>query len=342
MAEVSATPNKPRKGAASTKPGKPAKPARTPLVRAQGLTKHYGDFVAVDHLDLEVYGGEIFGLLGPNGAGKTTTILMLLGLSEPTEGTAEVLGMDPMRNPLGVKQRVGYLPDNVGFYPTLTGRQNLRFTARLNGLKRGDAEDAITDLLDRVGLTDAADHRVDTYSRGMRQRLGIADALVKDPEIVILDEPTIAIDPEGVREILAIIRSLAVERGAAVLLSSHLLYQVETVCDRVGIFVSGKMIAEGTKAALADTFAGGVTTVIVAVDPETEVARVTAVLEGVEGVQAVRPAGLARFEVDALTDVRGAVALALSQDGIGIWELTQRGAALDEIYRQYFGEAVAR
>ena len=223
----------------------------TPLVRTHELTKRYDDVVAVDALSFEVRRGEIYGLLGPNGAGKTTTILMLLGLAEPTAGQARVLGLDPARQPLEVKRRVGYLPDSVGFYGRLTGRENLRYTARLNGLPPADAEAAITQLLDQVGLAEAAERRTDTYSRGMLQRLGIADALLKDPAVLILDEPTTAIDPTGVAELLALIRSLVSDRGIGVLLSSHLLEQVERLCDRVGIFSRGRLVAEGTMAELS-------------------------------------------------------------------------------------------
>ncbi len=152
--------------------------------------------------------GRCSGLLGPNGAGKTTTILMLLGLVEPTSGDIEVLGLDPARNPLEVKSHVGYLPDAVGFYDGLTGRENLRFTAQLNRIGRGEAESRITDLLAEVGLTEAGDNPAGTYSRGMKQRLGIADALIKEPSILILDEPTTSIDPEGVAEMLGLIRAL--------------------------------------------------------------------------------------------------------------------------------------
>ncbi len=147
-------------------------------VRTRRLTKRYGELMAVDRLDLEVRPREIFGLLGQNGAGKTTTILMLLGLTDPTDGEARVLGLDPARHPLEVKRRIGYLPDSVGFYSAMTGRENLRYTARLNGLTGRLAEDRIGSVLDQVGLTDRADTRTDTYSRGMLQRLGIADALV--------------------------------------------------------------------------------------------------------------------------------------------------------------------
>jgi ABC-2 type transport system ATP-binding protein len=220
-----------------------------PAIRTVGLTKAYEEVTVVDGLDLEIATGEVFGLLGPNGAGKTTTILMLLGLTEPSGGSMEVLGLDPRTHPLEVKRRVGYLPDAVGFYDHLTGRQNLRFTARLNHID--DAEARIDSLLDQVGLVAAGDQLAGEYSRGMKQRLGLADALVKDPSILILDEPTTAIDPEGVAEILGLIRSLAVDQNVTVLLSSHLLNQVQAVCDRVAIFVAGSVIAQGRPHELA-------------------------------------------------------------------------------------------
>jgi len=221
------------------------------LVRTHELTKRYGDVVAVDSLSFGVQRGEIYGLLGPNGAGKTTTILMLLGLAEPTSGEARVLGLDPARQPLEVKRHVGYLPDSVGFYGRMSGRENLRYTARLNGILQTDAEATITELLEQVGLDEAAERLVDTYSRGMLQRLGIADALVKEPDVLILDEPTTAIDPTGVAELLTLIRRLVAERGIGVLLSSHLLEQVERLCDRIGIFSRGRLVAEGTMAELS-------------------------------------------------------------------------------------------
>ena len=223
-----------------------------PLVEARGLTKRYGDFVAVDTLSFHVDRGEIYGLLGPNGAGKTTTILMLLGLSEPSSGEARVLGLDPARDPLEVKRWVGYMPDSVGFYGRLSGRENLEYTARLSGIADDVGAQRIEDLLTQVRLTDAADQPADTYSRGMLQRLGVADALVKDPSVLILDEPTASIDPAGVADLLDLIRGLVADRGLAVLLSSHLLAQVEQLCDRVGIFSRGHLIAEGTVAELAE------------------------------------------------------------------------------------------
>ena len=223
------------------------------VIVTRRLTKQYGDFTAVDRLNLTIRRGEVFGLLGPNGAGKTTTVLMLLGLTEPTKGVVRVVGLDPSREPLAVKRQVGYLPDNVGFYAGLTGRENLRYTAKLNGIRRSEAEPWIDELLHEVRLQDAGDKKAGQYSRGMRQRLGIADALVKRPSVLILDEPTIAIDPSGVEELLLLLRRLVAERSLTVLLSSHILGQVQSLCDRVGFFAAGRMVAAGP----LDELAGG-------------------------------------------------------------------------------------
>lgn len=300
-------------------------------IRAEGLTKRYGETLAVDHLDLSIEHGELFGLLGPNGAGKTTTILMLLGLSEPTEGHAEVVGLDPRRHALEVKRRVGYVPDAVGFYDNLTGRQNLRYTARLNRVEAGEMEDRIDGLLAEVGLADRGDDPVGAYSRGMRQRLGLADALVKDPEILILDEPTVAIDPIGVREILDLIRRLP-ERGVTVLLSSHLLEQVQSVCDRIGIFVAGRLAACGTVAELAASHGGGYT-----FELRTRGADPRPALDAVQGVVDVREHG-DLLVVNADRDVRDQLTRVLADHGTSITHLRTRSEQLDEIYRRYFTE----
>ena len=215
------------------------------IIRTSELVKQYGDVTAVDHLNLEIHKGEVFGLLGPNGAGKTTTTLMLLDLTDPTSGTAEISGLDCTRDALAVKKIVGYLPDNVGFYPDMSGRENLIFSGMMNGLTRKEAEERASGLLERVGMTYAADRKTGTYSRGMRQRLGIADVLMKDPEIIIMDEPTLGIDPSGMRELTALIRELSVKDGRTILISSHELYQIQEISDRVGIFVKGRMIACG-------------------------------------------------------------------------------------------------
>jgi ABC-2 type transport system ATP-binding protein len=315
----------------------------TPMpIRTRGLSKRYDDRLAVDKLDLDVRPGEIFGLLGQNGAGKTTTILMLLGLTEPSDGEARVLGLDPARNPLAVKRRVGYLPDSVGFYGSLTGRENLRYTARLNGLSGDSAEDRITAVIEQVGLSDRADTRTDTFSRGMLQRLGIADALVKDPQILILDEPTTAIDPLGVVEILDLLRRLVDEHGISILLSSHLLNQVQSVCDRIGIFAMGRLVGQGTLAELGRRFGDGMTLLEVGVESAdgVELQRARSILEAVPDVAGVdfdthsRTWRLQMRSADAEPRVRARVLSELSAAGLQISSLRAVVPSLDDIYRR--------
>ena len=314
-------------------------------IRTRRLTKKYGDLVAVDKLDLEVRSGEIFGLLGQNGAGKTTTILMLLGLTEPTAGEARVTGLDPARRPLEVKRRVGYMPDSVGFYSDLTGRENLRYTARLNRIPDAEAEAAIDEVLDQVGLTSRADDLTDTYSRGMLQRLGIADALVKDPDVLILDEPTTAIDPLGVVEILELLRTLVRERGMAVLLSSHLLNQVQSVCDRIGIFASGRLIGQGTLAELAERFGDGTAHIEVAFDAEGDTAvdpdRVRAAIGAIDGVVDARPGAkpddpwtIAVRPPTAEGAVRRRIPVVAAEAGLQLVSLRPIAPSLEDIYRR--------
>lgn len=215
------------------------------VIETQDLTKIYGDQVAVDHLNLKIYKGEVFGFLGPNGAGKTTTLLMLLGLSEPTSGKAWVCGFDPTREPLKIKRIVGYLPENVGFYDDLNAIQNLLYISRLNDIPDEVALEKIKELLKIVDLEVDPRKKLGEYSRGMRQRLGIAEVLLKDPQVVFLDEPTLGLDPDGSKQMLELIRSLSKEKKITVFFSSHLLDQVQKISTRVGIMIKGKMVAVG-------------------------------------------------------------------------------------------------
>lgn len=345
------------------------------IIRTSELVKQYGDVTAVDHLNLEIHKGEVFGLLGPNGAGKTTTTLMLLGLTDPTSGTAEINGLDCTRDALAVKKIVGYLPDNVGFYPDMSGRENLIFSGMMNGLTRKAAEERAVGLLERVGMTYAADRKTGTYSRGMRQRLGIADVLMKDPEIIIMDEPTLGIDPSGMRELTALIRELSVKDGRTILISSHELYQIQEISDRVGIFVKGRMIACGRidelgqqlqneglymvdfraekmedeqragnhrTAVEAGTARGAMNAAAetLASDHGTStIDELKSLVRGIEGVRLVGVKEDGTLHVESGRDIRAELFRKLTDAGYLLSELHERGGDLDEIYRKYFEKA---
>ena len=301
------------------------------VIEAHGLTKTYGRATAVDYISFSVERGEVFGLLGPNGAGKTTTILMLLGLTEISGGDVRVLGFNPAREPLSVKRRVGYLPDTVGFYDQLTAADNLRYTARLIGFKAIDREKRIAAALDQVGLSDFADKGVGTFSRGMRQRLGLAEILMKGAQIAILDEPTSGLDPHATSELLAIIRGFKAE-GVSVLLSSHLLERVQSVCDRVALFSGGRIALMGTVAELGRAVLGGG----FVVDIEAEGAGLAERLALIPGVSGVEKTGIAKLRLHADRDVRPeAAAEVVAMQGrlkyLGVQEPN-----LDAIYTRYF------
>jgi ABC-2 type transport system ATP-binding protein len=303
------------------------------LIEARGLRKRYGSAVAVDGIDLAVHRGEIFGLLGPNGAGKTTTILMLLGLTEVDEGRISVCGADPVRDPIAVKERVAYLPDMVGFYDHLSARANLRYTGRLAGIAAGELERRIGRALERVRLAEVADHKVATFSRGMRQRLGIAEILMKGAQAAILDEPTNGLDPQSTFELLDMIRGLR-EDGMAILLSSHILERVQAICDRVALFSRGRVAIEGTVHELAARVLGG--GYMLQVDSDPSHTGLAEALRAVDGVVSVEVAGPGRLLVRSSSDVRDAVARALVAAGAPLLRLAAVEPSLDEIYRRYF------
>jgi ABC-2 type transport system ATP-binding protein len=306
------------------------------VIESQNLTKRYGDFVAVDSINLMIGRGEVFGLLGPNGAGKTTTILMLLGLTEPSAGRIEVLGLDPARQPLSVKAGVGYLPDQVSFYDGLSARENLMYIARLNGLRRADARERITTALAQVGLAEVADKRVGAFSRGMRQRLGVAEVLIKHPQLIIMDEPTLGLDPDAARDFLALIRDLKAE-GITILLSSHLLHQVQAVCDRVALFHRGKIVIEGAVEELAQRVLGGAYRIHVEAEGPDDLEWT---LGHLAGVAQIKRSGPARLDLEATRDLRPEVAQAIVTAGGKLLSLTAETPSLDEIYARYFkGEA---
>jgi ABC-2 type transport system ATP-binding protein len=217
----------------------------TPLIELQHLVKRYGDKTAVDDVTLEVHAGEIFGFLGPNGAGKTTTIRVVVGLLQPTSGTVRVGGYDVQTQPLQAKAICGYVPDQPNLYAKLTARELLRFVGDLYGVKRSQVEHRIEELLRLFDLTAAGDDTIDSYSHGMKQKTALAAALMHDPRVLVLDEPTVGLDPKSARLFKDILRQMA-DRGAAVFLSTHILEIAEHMCDRIGIIDRGRLIAVGT------------------------------------------------------------------------------------------------
>jgi ABC-2 type transport system ATP-binding protein len=301
-----------------------------PIIITEQLTKRYGGAVAVDHLDLSIDQGEVFGLLGPNGAGKTTTILMMLGLTEPTSGRARVAGFDPLRQPLEVKRRVGYMPDQVGFYDNLSGIVNLRYTARLAGIPAREIDQRIEQALARVGLTDAAGNAVKTYSRGMRQRLAIAEILMKKASVAILDEPTGGLDPQATREFLELIRSLKHD-GMTILLSSHLLDLVQSVCDRVALFNAGRLGLIGRVNDLLRDVLGGSHVIRV----EARGGDLDRAIAAVPGVKRVAIDD-GTFRIEATDDLRPEIARAVVEAGGSLTTIAAGHASLEDVYNRYF------
>ncbi|MHB8492033.1 MAG: ABC transporter ATP-binding protein [Solirubrobacteraceae bacterium] len=290
-------------------------------VRARGLVKRYGEILAVDRIDLTVNPGEVYGFLGPNGAGKTTTLRMLLGLIMPTAGTVELFGRDPIRQGARALDGVAGFVEAPRFYPYLSARKNLQMMAALDG---GDAAGRIDGVLDLVDLVSAADQRVGGYSHGMGQRLGIAGALLRDPRLLILDEPATGLDPAGIRDMRLLISRLAGE-GIAVLLSSHQLAEVQEVCDRVAIVRKGSVVYEGP---LSELRAGSDRAYRLHTSDDSRALELARAEHGINdpapGHDEVRfhagEADLARFSI------------ALGQAGVAILALTPALATLEDLF----------
>ena len=308
-----------------------------PIIQLDGLTKLYGSVKAVDDLHLEIGKGEVFGLLGPNGAGKTTTILMMLGLAEPSAGTAFVCGVNATSHPIDVKRKVGYMPDSVGFYDNMTALEHLMYISRLNGIPEGETEMRARETMELVGLADEMDKKAGAYSRGMKQRLGLADVLIREPEVIILDEPTLGIDPSGVKEFLSFIRRLSREQGLTVLLSSHHLHQVQQVCDRVGIFVEGKLLVEGNIETLSrNLFGEELFTVVVTVKeslpPSWEPLKELQQYSAIQNISVSEKT----VEFSCKQDLTPDIVRFFVQKDLNVMGVQKKEFGLDEIYQRYF------
>lgn len=307
------------------------------IIQLRGLTKCYGAQKAVDDLNLDIYKGEIFGLLGPNGAGKTTTILMMLGLTDPTNGSAFVCGYNATNNPISVKKKVGYMPDSLGFYDNMTALENLTYMARLNGIAENKIGKLTAEVMEIVGLSEALHKKTSAFSRGMKQRLGLAEVLIKQPEVIILDEPTLGIDPSGVREFLTLIKRLSQEQQLTVLLSSHHLHHVQQVCDRVGIFVKGKLLAQGNINALSGALFGndGYAVSIRLADPIPDPWPLKNELEQWENIKQINTNNTT-IDFVCTQDITAALVRFFVERGYDILGVYQKDYGLDEIYQKYF------
>jgi ABC-2 type transport system ATP-binding protein len=294
-------------------------------IDCRGVTKRYGDVIAVDDLDLSVEEGEIFGFLGPNGAGKSTTINMLLDFVRPSDGTVRVLDRDARSESVAVRQRTGVLPEGFDVYSRLSGRKHVEFAMRSKGLD-GDPDE----VLERVGIADDADRAAGGYSKGMRQRLALGMALVGRPQLLVLDEPSSGLDPAGAKEMRDIVREEA-DRGATVFFSSHVLGQVEAVCDRVGIMREGSLVAEDSIDGLRDAV-GGEETLVVTVDAATD--EDVAAVEAVDGVSAASTDG-GTVTVSCSSDSKTAVIAALEDRDVAVKDFTTEEASLEDLFLAY-------
>lgn len=307
------------------------------IIETEGLTKRYRDKIAVSDLNLQIDRGEVFGFLGPNGAGKTTTILMLLGLTEPSDGKAAVCGFNPTSEPLEVKRRVGYLPENPGFYEDLTARENLAYIGRLNRIGEDRLDELLHQVLDQVGLAEDANRPVREFSRGMKQRLGIGEVLIKEPEVIILDEPTLGIDPEGVTRLLDLISELQQERGLTVLLCSHLLHQVQRVCQRIGIIVRSRLVVQGSPNELGKAILNEHQWNFL-VEVRGDQTLEEDALKALPGVDQCEKRDSGWF-VRCTRDVRPELLTLIRENGLDLMQLRAEDPTLEEIYLKYFREA---
>lgn len=306
------------------------------IVETENLVKKYGKFTAVNGLNLKINEGEIFGFLGPNGAGKTTTILMLLGLTEPTSGNIKVCGFNPVREPLKVKKQVSYLPEKIGFYEDLTAWENLEYTAYLNGYRRKQIKNKIESVLAMVGLSDRMHEKVGKFSHGMKQRLGIADVMIKEPKVIFFDEPTSGIDPEGVDEILRLIKQMASQKITAII-STHQLHQIQSICTRVGIMSQGKMIAEGPISLLGkDAISQGKYQIYVQASPIDQ--KLIDAIKSIKGVENVTVSN-GELSITCTSDMRQQISAAVLNSGSALLGLKMEEYNLHDIYLKIFRES---
>jgi ABC-2 type transport system ATP-binding protein len=312
------------------------------MIRVSNLTKRYGSLLAVDDISFEVERGGVVGFLGPNGAGKTTTIRILACYMPATSGSATIAGFDCFTQSMQVRRRVGYLPESTPLYPEMRVREYLNYRGKLRGMSRGEREAAIRRVADRCWLGEFIDRPIGQLSKGMRQRAGLADAVMHDPEVLILDEPTIGLDPNQIRETRGLIRDLG--RHHTVLLCSHILPEVEQVCSRTIIIASGQVVATGSPQELRDRFGSQGRVVAELRGPQLDVEAGARSLKGVRRVEASASDGLVRLSIDAPpeVDVREDLFQMASAKGWTLRELRREGATLEDFFVKVTAEQATR
>lgn len=301
------------------------------MIETAGLTKEYPDKVALEGLDLAINQGEIFGLLGPNGAGKTTLMLIILGLTYPTAGTCRVCGFDPIKEPIEVKRICGYLPESLGFYEDLNAIENLTYMASLNRIPKGELSRRIEEALKKVNLDGYNKTKVGKFSRGMKQRLAIANVLIKKPRVALLDEPTQGIDPKGIGEVLDIIKHLSTDEGTTILLSSHVLPQVKEICNRVGIMMKGRLLKVGPVEGLGKFDKHRY---IIDVELGMISKKLINELSEMTGVSSVRTNGN-KIKVECDRDIRTQISESVFRRGVPLLSLNAEEESLDSVYMKY-------
>jgi len=306
------------------------------MVETSKLTKVYDGVKVVDGLNLKIEEGQIFGFLGPNGAGKTTTILMLLGLTVPTSGSASIAGFNSTREALKVKSISGYVPEKVGFYNDLNARQNLLYTANLNGFFGDQADKIVVKAIEDVGLKERMEDKVGHYSKGMRQRLAIADVLVKQPKVAFLDEPTSGIDPAGINQILDLIGRIAKQNEMTIIMSSHQLSQVQSICTHVGIMSKGKLVSHGSIAELSKRASGD--KVIIEIQLAEVPPEIVDALRRIKGVKTVTQ-NQTTLTISCNEDLRRQISKVIAEKNGLITQMELRSLTLDDIYMSILQEA---
>ena len=300
------------------------------MIEANQLSKTYGNFVALAGISFEAKPGEILGFLGPNGAGKTTTMRILTGYMPPTSGSAKVAGYDVVEDSLEVRRRVGYLPETVPLYPEMSGREYLSFMGSLRRV--ADLDSRVGEVLIQVGLQERGDSLIGNLSKGLRQRVGLAQALLHQPEVLILDEPTIGLDPAQIIEVRDLIRELGRER--TVMLSTHILSEAQQVCDRVLIINKGRIVAEDTPANLSAQLAGADRILVRSSAPAGDLATLLKDVPGVESVEIARQAGTVEVTSTPGRDLRPLLARRIVEADLDLLELTTTGFSLESIFLQ--------